>query len=391
MSSIDYYSSKLINLKGFCVENFEICDNEINIYGKMELKEHTCPCCGHKTTKVHDYRNQKIKDISMFAKQVYIVIKKRRYVCSHCNKRFMENITFLPKYQRRTVRLTHFIIDKLRDVISFSYLSREVNLSVSTVIRIFDAVQYPKPDMPKVIGIDEFKGNTGCEKYQCILTDIENHKVIDILPNRFEYSLIDYFKDLKRDDTKYFVSDMWRTYANIAHTYFKKAIYVIDKYHFVRQVSWAFESVRKEAQRKFNKQRRIYFKRSKKLLLKRYDDLDAESKEAVRVMLNADEALYKAYWLKEDFYDIMKSQSKEEAKKKISDWILQAENSQIVRFSKCADTMRNWFQAICNSFDCAYTNGFTEGCNNKIKVLKRNAYGYRNFSRLRNRILHIFA
>jgi transposase len=303
----------------------------------------------------------------------------------------MENITFLPKYQRRTVRLTHFIIDKLRDVISFSYLSREVNLSVSTVIRIFDAVQYPKPDMPKVIGIDEFKGNTGCEKYQCILTDIENHKVIDILPNRFEYSLIDYFKDLKRDDTKYFVSDMWRTYANIAHTYFKKATYVIDKYHFVRQVSWAFESVRKEAQRKFNKQRRIYFKRSKKLLLKRYDDLDAESKEAVRVMLNADEALYKAYWLKEDFYDIMKSQSKEEAKKKISDWILQAENSQIVRFSKCADTMRNWFQAICNSFDCAYTNGFTEGCNNKIKVLKRNAYGYRNFSRLRNRILHIFA
>jgi transposase len=164
----------------------------------------------------------------------------------------MENITFLPKYQRRTVRLTHFIIDKLRDVISFSYLSREVNLSVSTVIRIFDAVQYPKPDMPKVIGIDEFKGNTGCEKYQCILTDIENHKVIDILPNRFEHSLIDYFKDLKRDDTKYFVSDMWRTYANIANTYFKKATYVIDKYHFVRQVSWAFESVRKEAQRKFN-------------------------------------------------------------------------------------------------------------------------------------------
>jgi transposase len=102
-------------------------------------------------------------------------------------------------------------------------------------------------------------------------------------------------------------------------------------------------------------------------------------------MLNADEALYKAYWLKEDFYDIMKSQSKDEAKKKISDWILQAENSQIWRFSKCADTMRNWFRGICNSFDCAYTNGFTEGCNNKIKD------GYRNFSRLRNRILHIFA
>ena len=52
--------------------------------------------------------------------------------------------------------------------------------------------------------------------------------------------------------------------------------------------------------------------------------------------------------------------------------------------------MRNWYNGIINPFSVPYTNGFTEGCNNKIKVLKRNAYGYKNFNRFRNRILHIF-
>ncbi len=68
-----------------------------------------------------------------------------------------------------------------------------------------------------------------------------------------------------------------------------------------------------------------------------------------------------------------------------------AEKSGLDRFIKCAGTMRTWMDSITNAFDYSYTNGFTEGSNNKIKVLKRNAYGFRNFRRFRNRILHIFA
>ncbi|MGN1131418.1 MAG: transposase [Ruminococcus sp.] len=63
----------------------------------------------------------------------------------------------------------------------------------------------------------------------------------------------------------------------------------------------------------------------------------------------------------------------------------------IPQFGKCAMTMFNWLNGIFNSFSSPITNGFTEGCNNKIKVLKRNAYVYRNFKRFRNHILHIFS
>ncbi len=74
----------------------------------------------------------------------------------------------------------------------------------------------------------------------------------------------------------------------------------------------------------------------------------------------------------------------------MSDWIYEAENSGLPEYVKYAKTMINWQVGILNSFSTPYTNGFTEGCNNKIKVLKRNAYGYRNFKRFRNRILHMF-
>ena len=68
-----------------------------------------------------------------------------------------------------------------------------------------------------------------------------------------------------------------------------------------------------------------------------------------------------------------------------------AENSEITHFIKVAKTFSNWFEGISNSLNSTYTNGFTEGCNNKIKVLKRNAYGFKNFDRFRNRILHMFS
>ncbi len=79
-----------------------------------------------------------------------------------------------------------------------------------------------------------------------------------------------------------------------------------------------------------------------------------------------------------------------ENEKAISEWIQNAENCGIPQFKKCAETMQNRYTGIVNSFSTNITNAFTEGYNNKIKVLKRNADGYRNFRRFGNRILHMF-
>ena len=97
-----------------------------------------------------------------------ICLKKRRYRCK-CGKRFQEENPFLPKYHRKTNRLAAYVIDLLRSEYSFTTVAKMVNLSVSTAIRIFDIVSYPTEKLSNVLEIDEFKGNTGGEKYNCIL------------------------------------------------------------------------------------------------------------------------------------------------------------------------------------------------------------------------------
>lgn len=381
---------KMLGLQDVQIEKIETGEEKIEIYLSMSVKAHICPCCGKTTEQIHDYRQQSIKDIPGFGKQVYVILRKRRYRCS-CGKRIAEKNNFLPRYKRISGRLAAFVINQLREERSFTSVAREVNLSVSTVIRIFDCVSYPKATLPAVLAIDEFKGNTGGEKYQCIITDPENHVVLDILPQRHNHYLVEYFKKLERSHVKYFVSDMWKVYTDFATIYFKDATQIIDKYHWIRQVIWAFEAIRKQEQKKFSKSHRIYFKRSKSLLSKRFEFLSDDEKTQVNIMLYASPTLSSAHFLKEAFLKILDCNDKCSAKKLLSDWIMDAQNSGIDSFIKCASTMINWSVGILNSFDFPYTNGFTEGCNNKIKVLKRNAYGYRNFSRFRNRILHIFS
>lgn len=384
-----YYIKKLLGLKDIEIINFDDNDGNMEIYLEMPVKPHICPECGKITSKVHDYRKQRIKDIPAFGKKTVLVLNKRRYQCE-CGKCFYEKVDFLPRYHRMTNRFSAYVISKLSSVFSYTSVAKETGVSIPTVIRIFDLVQYGKPTLPEVLAIDEFKGNTGGEKYQCILTDPKTHVVLDILPKRYSSYLIDYFKSTDRSNVKYFVSDMWRTYSDFAQAFLKNATPVIDKYHFIRQVTWAFEAVRKEEQKKFSRDHRKYFKRSKRLLTKRYDNLTEEQQQQVNVMLYSSANLSSAYFLKEQFYRIFDNKDKKTAKEAMSKWILEAQNSRIPVFVTCAKTFTNWSVGILNSFDCPYTNGFTEGCNNKIKVLKRNAYGYRNFKRFRNRILHIF-
>ena len=387
-------TKELLGLQDVELKKVENKNDKISIHIEMNRKKQKCPCCSVETSTIHDYRIQSVKDISAFGKNICLVLRKRRYRCNNCNKRFFESNTFLAKYKRMTNRLIFHILNSLRNERSFTNVAKENRLSVTTVIRYFDFISYPKAKLPTAISIDEFKGNTDGEKYQCIITDPVNKTVLDILPQRYEHYLVDYFKlypKAERQKVECFVSDMWKPYANISKVWFKNAVQIVDKYHWIRQAIWAFERVRKEEQKKLGSDLRKYFKRSRSLLNKRYDSLDDDEKRQVNVMLYYSVNISRAYFYKEDFLKILDFKDSADAKTAMLEWIDNAVESDISHFVSCAKTMRNWLPGIMASFSSSVTNGFTEGCNNKIKVLKRNAYGYSNFNRFRNRILHMFS
>jgi transposase len=174
----------------------------------------------------------------------------------------------------------------------------------------------------------------------------------------------------------------------VAKTCFPNAKIVADRYHVSRQVIWAMDNVRKAEQKRLSVRFRKYFKQSKSLLSKPSSELSDEEKNRLALMFEISPRLASAYRLKRDFLKIMHTDSAT-AKPLLAKWLLDAENAGFSEFKSCIKAYHNWSEEILNSLDVPWSNGFTEGCNNKTKVLKRACFGVRNFSRFRNRILHL--
>lgn len=382
------FTAKLLELEDLILENISSSDTELHISFSLTRKPHSCPHCGTVTAQVHDYRTSVIKDIPLMGKMTFLHYRKRRYHCPCCKKHFYESFGLLPKHFRITTRLAFYSVHLLRNRYSASSAASLSGLSVSSVFRMLKTIQFPKPAaLPKVLSIDEFKGNSGGQKFQAILTDARDHRLFDILPSRNQTDLMQYLLSFpNRKDVQYLITDMNQVYRDLAVQFFPNAKIVIDKFHVVRYVTWALENVRKRIQKEMHPSKRKYFKRSRRLLLIHKEKLNEESLAALEIMLLQSPDLATAYHLKELFYEFMRSKNREEATKRLRFFCLAAQVSQLSEFNACLTMLGNWSKYILNAFECPYTNGYTEGTNNAIKVIKRNAFGYRNFDNFRNRI-----
>ena len=387
-----YYTEILLNLEGIRVTKVLADSVTITIYLEQQRKPHTCPVCSTTTDTIHDYREQAVRDIPILGKSVVFIVRKRRYACPSCTKRFIETSSLFTRYQRMTNRLQHYIISRFASPRSATSIAQECRCSVSTVIRHFGIVSYPKPQLPPVIAIDEFRGNAGGHKFQCILSDVANKRLLDILPSRKTEDLYTYFTAFsmeQRSRVNYVVMDLSPLFSSVVRQCFPHAKIVADKFHVVRLANWAMEAIRKEEQKKFAKSRRIYFKKSRWILLKRKDKLKEDEMLQLTNMLAVSERLRKAYLLKEEFYDMINSPDHKQLVTRWRAWQDSVLEASLPSFTKLAETVSKWSKEILTAVATGYSNGFIEGCNNRTKVLKRVCYGVRNFDRFRNRILYI--
>jgi transposase len=380
------YTTKLLDLEDVIITNVENISDQLHISIELPRRKHTCPCCGTVTDRVHDYRMQVIKDVPL-ARDTFLHLRKRRYRCD-CGKRFFEINTFLPRYYRVTTRLVAEIMFAFKKTVSAKEIGCRYNVSSVTAMRYFNQFNQRLTMLPEVISLDEFKGNSGGQKYNSIIVDPEKRIVLDILPNRFENNLIKYFSQFpNKNDVKYFVCDMNPHFRQVAKICFPQATIVADKYHVIRQVYWAMEKVRKNEQNKLSTRFRMYFKKSRNLLMKRTEKLSEEEMDRLSLMFEIAPRLADAYRIKNDFITVIRSNSSIEGKQRLVDWLFSVEVMDLPEFHDCTKAYHNWFQEIINSMDVPWTNGYIEGCNNKTKVLKRVSYGMRNFSHFRKRIL----
>lgn len=390
----DNYTQSIPFFKGVITKYFEEDEStgSYKAFIEMPVNEHRCPHCGNSTTYIKDYRLQTVRDLVVLGKPLIVTIRKRRYVCQHCNATFTEENPYIKRYCHFPNRLYIESLTESFRLQSFTSVAKRLGVSVTSIIRWFDKLNCPHPKLPECIAIDEFRGNAGGEKFQCNVADPVKHQVIDILPSRNTEDLCKHFLEYpykERAEVKKIVMDLSTLFRSVAKTMFPEAKIVADKFHVIRVVINSLENVRKRIQKEFHETKRKWFKRSRYLLLKpEYKPTDEDKTELAR-MLNSSYDLEKAYVLKERFYEVFRKQTRTEAKKELGNWLLLAADLSLPEFRHCITTFSNWKTEIANIIGERVSNGFIEGSNNKIKVLKRISYGVRNFDRFRNRILYL--
>lgn len=382
----------LLNLKEVNVKSVKNLKNSVEIYAELPISEQVCPCCGTTTSKIHDYYTQPIKDIPVQFKPTTIFLKKTRYECKNCGKSFYPQNDFVSKYKRKSKRLVYYIVNQLKNNIAASTIARNINIDSVFISKMLPYLSITNTTLPRVLCIDEFKGNSGKYKYQVALLDGETHKVIDILECRHKHFLCDYFKKFPKeqlDNVKYLVTDLWESYKDIGITYFRKAKIVADHFHWARYACNALDKIRIEVQSKLPKSERKYFKHSRHLLLSRRCNIKEDKYDELENMLiNYSENLRIAYREKECLLDIIHSKESSENKKKLfSVWVKQNLESPVPELVECAKTYQHWAYEIKNSLEVPYSNGPIEGTNNKIKALKRVTFGMTKFENFKARIM----
>ena len=388
MSTKDY-SAELLKMEGVQIEKLDETEEEILLQISMERKMHICKRCGGKTDRIHDYRVREVRDLELRGKPVRLLYRRRRYACPACRKRFSETNDFVGRYMRFTHRTAEKIMELLRRRSSMKDIAKDTGTSVSGVKRVLGIMPVSRPQrLPQALSFDEFKGDTGGQPFQCIVADPLNRCVFDILPDRTALTIQEYLRSFpNRDEVKYVVMDMNRGFRNIARTFLPNAQIIIDRFHVVRCCTEAMENARRSFQSSLPKEQRRYFKRSRRLLLAHRERLSDEDRAAVDVMLRFSDRLLQAYALKEAFYHFMDAPDRPTALRRLDFWLDACDRLELPEFKSCRKTLVNWKPYILNAFDFRLSNGFTEGCNNAIKTLKRVAFGFRNFRSFRARIL----
>lgn len=385
-------TKNLLNLEEVIVKSVKNFKDSIEIYAELPIFEQICPCCGSHTSKVHDHYIQPIKDIPLYFKPTTVFLKKTRYECKHCGKSFYPQNDFVAKYARKSKRLVAYLLEQLKNNIPASYIAKTANISSNFISRLLPYLAVTNTRLPRVLCIDEFKGNSGKFKYQVALLDGKTHQIIDILECRHKHFLCEYFKKFPKeelDHVKFLVTDLWESYKDIGMTYFRKAKIVADHFHWARYACNALDKIRIEVQSHLPKSERKYFKHSRKLLLSRRCKIKEERyDELENILINYSEDLRIAYREKEELLDILHSNDSADDKKMLFDeWVKRNLDSPVPQLVECAKTYQHWSIEIKHSFEVPYSNGAIEGTNNKIKALKRTTFGMPKFNNFKARIL----
>ena len=342
-----------------------------------------CPACGQQTRQVHQWRQQRKQDLELWEKPAYLLLWKRRFRCRPCRKVFTEDDPICGRRRRTTCRLRRRLGHEAEDV-TVRTAARWHQVSEGLVQRSWleahSAVRTAA--MPHVyLGLDGFCVRRPGQMWTG-LWDLQTCDPVAVVPGeriRDTQAMLELHAS--RATVRAVSIDLSEAYRQAVQRALPYADVVADKFHVIALASWALREVHGERRRPGN---------DAWLLQRAVERLSADDQQRLARVLRRDDRLRAAWTLKEELRALYRAPTAGRADDALHRWIHDAAASGLPAFARTARTLRRWRTEVLNYWQHPITNAVVEGKHNRVKVLKRRAYGYRNQHTFLLRILNLF-
>ena len=344
----------------------------------------------------YDRSTRKVRDLSSADSHIYLEFEVRRVHCLSCGQVKREHLAFLADNPFYTKRFAFYVGRRCRSA-TIKDVAKELALDWHAVKEL--EMQYMRAQLakagtpgPKAIGIDEIsirKGHT----YRIVVSDLIRRRPIWFGgEDRSEASMAMFYEWLGKKKSariRLAVMDMWKPFRNATIVEAPQAAILFDKFHIMRHLGKALDTVRKTEYTRLSGRDRSFIKGQKYTLLSHRENLTLEGKHSLKMLLAANKRLNTAYLLKETFGQLWDYNSEAWARKFFENWRASLKWQRLEPYEKFAKMIdRHWdgIAAYCKP-ENKVSLGFVEGLNNKIRVIQRRAYGLRDEEYLRLKIL----
>jgi transposase len=347
---------------------------------------------------IHRGANERrLRTLPIGLKPVLLMVQVPRLKCLDCGCLGRIRLGIAAPRRHYTYSFERYVL-ALTKVMTLKDISRLLGIGwdcVKDILKRCLARRFSCPCLGKLryIAIDEISVRKG-HKYLTLVMDLQSGAVVFVGDGKGASALEPFWRQLHctRAKLQAVVTDLSWAYISAVLEHLPGVPLVFDHFHVVKLMNDALTQVRRNLHYELRDvMKRKVLKGSRWILLKNPENLNPEKDESrhLQEALRLNEPLAAAYYMKEDLRQIWSQPSKAEAKTVLESWINRAIASGIEPLMRVGQTIATYTFGILNWFDHPITSGPMEGTNNKIKVMKRIAYGYRDMEFFKLRILAI--
>jgi transposase len=366
----------------------------------IDRKAETCRCvaCGSANVWRQGVVARKFRTVPIGGKGVELEARIPRLACQDCGVVRQAAIGFAEPRRSYTKLFERYVLDLSRQM-TIKDVACHLSVGWGIVKDIQKRYLYKRFGKPKLkhlkqIAIDEISTGKGQRKYVTIVMDLESGAVVHVGKGKGGDALKPFWRRLRASHAKIeaVAVDMSVAYIDAVTTYLPNATLVFDRFHIIRLYNDKLSNLRRALYHQLaDTMQKDVLKGVRWLLLKRPENLNSSQREPERLReaLKLNEPLAIAYQLKDELNEIWEQDDQETAEALLMDWIVYAESTGIRILKQFARTLRFHAWGILAWYDYSISTSPLEGTNNKIKTMKRQAYGFRDPEFLMLKILGI--